>query len=202
MLEQNRKHSIHNEKYGDKAILINSTYIASEEYRNKFLGITGNEDVDSIIAKKAIEILKARSGTFCETLILIDIETGDLIIEIFENDETKRIIYSSDDEVAIKDAIDKGRSLIAIHNHPNGWPPTADDCVSANQRGYTEGITVGHNGSVYIYYPSEIEFTEEECDEIHAIISEKTLFESNINVILETWKAVLSEFGMSIKERR
>ena len=102
----------------------------------------------------------------------------------------------------VKKAHEDGISLFAIHNHPTGWPPTADDCVSANTRGYIEGITIGHNGTVNSYYPSEVVFTEDECDEIHATIAEKTEYESNINIILETWKSVLSEFGMTIKERR
>ena len=202
MGEQNRKYNTHSEKYGDNAILINTAFIESDEYKNRFTGITGSTAVDDIIATKSIEILKARSGTYNETLVLLNIETGDEVIRISENDEIKRIVYSPDDENIIKNAIAKGITLFAIHNHPTGWPPTADDCVSANQRGYTEGITIGHNGSVYSYYPSEINFTEEECDEIHAVIAEKTEYESNINTILDTWKSVLSEFGMIIKERR
>ncbi len=39
-------------------------------------------------------------------------------------------------------------------------------------------------------------------DGIIAIIAEKAAYESNINVILNTWKSVLSEFGMTIIERR
>lgn len=202
MVEHNRKSTTHYERYGDNAILINLAYIESDEYMHRFIGITGNTAVDEIIAKKSIEILKSRSGTYNETLILLDVKTGDEIIRISENDEIKRIVYTADVEDVIKDAVNKGLSIIAIHNHPTGWPPTADDCVSANQRGYTEGITIGHNGSVYSYYPSEIVFTEEECDEIHTVIAEKTEFESNINTILDTWKSVLSEFGMIIRERR
>lgn len=202
MVEQNRKYNTHNEKYGDNAILVNTEFIESDDYRNRFAGITGNSTVDEIIAEIATDILKSRSGTYNETLVLIDIKTGKEIVKISENNEIKRIIYSPDDEAIIKDALDKGMSLFAIHNHPTGWPPTADDCVSANQRGYCAGLTIGHNGSVYSYYPSEIDFTEEECDEIHAVIAEKSEYESNINTILDTWKSVLSEFGMIIKERR
>ena len=202
MVEQNRKFNAHNEKYGDNAILVNTAFIESDDYRNRFIGITGDNAVDEIIADIAADILKSRSGTYNEILVLIDIKTGNEIIRISENDEIKRIIYTTEDEKIIKEAIDIGITLFAIHNHPTGWPPTADDCVSANQRGYSEGITLGHNGSVYSYYPSEVEFTEEECDEIHAIIAEMTEYESKINTILETWKSVLSEFGMIIKERR
>lgn len=200
--EQSRLYATHNEKYGDSAILVNNAYIGSSIYRRKFIGITGNTVVDGIIAKKSIEILQDRSGTFYETLVLLDISNGNEILRITENTEIKAILYSSVEEDIIEKAHAAGISLFAIHNHPTGWPPTADDCVSANVRGYIKGVTVGHNGTVNIYYPSEIIFTEEECDEIHCIIAEKAAYESNINVILNTWKSVLSEFGMTIIERR
>ena len=190
-----------NKKYGDNAILVDIKYIESDEYRKKFIGITGNSDVDEILANKAEMILKDRSGTLKETLVLVDRDTGEEILTIKADEENQRIKYKPEDEKIIREAREADIDIVAIHNHPAGWPPTADDCVSAKQKDYNIGITCGHNGTVFMYYPAEILISEEECTEIHDIIAENCMFEKDINVILDTWKQVLAAFDMKIKER-
>lgn len=192
---------MHNKKYGDNAILVDIKYIESDEYRSKFIGITGNSDVDRIIADKAQMILKDRSGTLKETLVLLNKDNGAEILTISAGEENQRIKYSAKDEKIIQESREAGIEILAIHNHPAGWPPTADDCVSAKQRDYSIGITCGHNGTVYVYYPAEVLIPEEECNQIHDIIAEKCMFEKDINIILDTWKEVLAVFDMRIKER-
>ena len=200
--ERNRTYNMHNEKYGDSAIFVDEKYIESDEYKDRYKGITGNEEVDSIIAERAETILKERSGSFYETLVLFDMETGTEILSIAVNDEVQRTRYSEEDLSIIKTARDNGTRIVALHNHPTGWPPTADDCVTAYDKGYEKGITCGHNGTVHVYFPSEVHFSEDECRQIHDAIAEKCMYEKNMNKVLDTWKITLAEFGMKIKERR
>lgn len=61
--------------------------------------------------------------------------------------------------------------VIAIYNHPDGYPPSADDLVSARRHRYNFGLAVGHNGQVYKYYPSPRTFSLEELDNIQNLIS-------------------------------
>ena len=192
---------MHNEKYGDNAVLVNEKYIASEEYHNKYVGITGNATVDDRICEYSRDILRERTGTMKETLVVLDKSNGDPILTI-KASGNDGIIYSNSDEIIIADAKRRGLELIGIHNHPTGYPPTADDCVSALIRGYDIGVTCGHNGTVHTYLPAEGLFTSEECNEIHSIIAEECEFKTNIDDVLDIWKNTLSEFGMSIKERR
>lgn len=199
--ERAKSGKMHNEKYGDAAIIVNEKYISSDEYMSKFKGITNNEEVDSKICEYSRAILKDRSGTKNETLILLDKRTGDEILTIHA-DTGQHIVYSEADKKAISEAKKEGAEIVSIHNHPTGYPPTADDCVSAKIRGYDMGVACGHNGTVHVFYPSEVDFTDEECKAIHNIIAEESVYESDINKVLKTWKSTLSDYGMTIKERR
>ncbi len=193
---------MYKEKYGDNAILVDNKYIGSDEYRKKYIGITGNTGIDGVLADTAIEILKDRSGTLKETLVLINKNTGDKVLTIAGDEENQRIKYEPEHEKIIREAKETGAEIISIHNHPTGWPPTADDCVSANLRGYNMGITCGHNGSVYVYEPSELLFDKSECDDIHNMIAYESIAESDIRKVLSIWKDILSDYGMTIRERR
>lgn len=198
--ERAKSRKMHADKYGDNAILVNEKYISTDEYYNKFIGITGNKDVDASICEISRGILKDRTGTKKETLVVLDKSNGNPILTI-KGTEDGGISYSIEHEKVIADAKKDGVSLIAIHNHPTGYPPTADDCVSALLRGYDTGITCGHNGTVHTYYPSKDYYTVEECNEIHSIIIEECEYKTNIEHVLKIWKDTLSEFGMTIKDR-
>lgn len=68
------------QRYGrNKYTLVNSTYISSGEYRNKFNKITDNKDVNRIIYSKAKEMLLHRSGTLYEDMYWFDADTGKVI---------------------------------------------------------------------------------------------------------------------------
>ena len=46
---------------------------------------------------------------------------------------------------------DNPDSLVAIHNHPQGMPPSAADINAAANNKYKRGLVVGHNGRVFVY---------------------------------------------------
>lgn len=170
--EQSRK--LHNKQdiynYGMGAININEEYIASQEYRMKYHGITGDHKIDDKIYEYAKEILENKSGSVFEELVLLDADTGDLILAIRDSKIENKVVYTQKIESIIKSEKKKGRNIIAIHNHPEGYPPTADDAVSALVRGYNKGVVCGHNGKLYTYEPSRRKYSKEELEEIHSLI--------------------------------
>lgn len=200
--EQSRRARSEREKYGDGAIFVDEKYIASEEYKSLFSGLTSNSETDEIVYNYCKDILYDRTGTKKETLVILDRNTGDEVLLIKELDFDDQVTYLQEHYDKIADAKERGIELFAIHNHPTGWPPTADDCVSAMINGYSCGITCGHNGTVWIYDPSEIRYSAKDCVEIHNIIAEECEFERNIDSVLKIWQNTLEEFGMHVHERR
>ena len=56
--------------------------------------------------------------------------------------------YTDELDATIGDAQQLEKRILAIQSHPTGYPPTADDCVSALNHGYSLGVVCGHNGTV------------------------------------------------------
>lgn len=185
--------------YGDDAITVNRKYIKSQAYRLKYRGITTKAKVDDAVCKYSREILAQKSGTENEVLVLLDADNGTLIHR--KNNKSKnRVDYSKSLLQAIEKAKKEGRNILAIHNHPNGLPPTADDCVSAALHGYSIGVVCGHNGAVYTYKPSDIIYTESECAKIHSAISLQ-LQGTPVEDIDKTWLEMLKLFNLDADVR-
>ena len=185
--------------YGDDAIFVNRKYIKSQAYRMKYRGITTKAKVDDIVCKYSREILAEKSGTENEVLVLLDADTGSLIYR--KNNKSKnRVDYSKSLLQAIEKANKEGKNILAIHNHPNGLPPTADDCVSAALHGYSIGVVCGHNGEVYTYKPSGIIYTENECAKIHNAISLQ-LQGTPVEDIDKLWFEMLKLFNLDADVR-
>ena len=185
--------------YGDDAIFADRKYIKSQAYRAKFRGITTKAKVDDIVCKYSREIIAEKSGTENEILVLLDADNGNLIYR--KNNKSKnRVDYSKSLIQAIEKAKKEGKNILAIHNHPNGLPPTADDCVSAALHGYSLGVVCGHNGAVYTYKPSDIIYTEGECAQIHNAISLQMYGTSNENID-KLWLEMLKLFNLDADVR-
>ena len=89
---------------------------------------------------------------------------------------------------------------ISIHNHPEGYPPTADDCVSALNRGYQLGVVCGHNGAIYTYEPSEKPYTQTVCNQIHDAIALQCQYEPDLNRRVSLWLEIMEERGLHVKK--
>lgn len=157
-------------QFGDMAVFADKKYISSQEYRMKYRGITQKAKVDDAICKYSRSIIQQKSGTEKEVLVLLDANNGNLIHREYSKSDNK-VDYTKRLYKAIENAKSQGKKIIAIHNHPNGLPPSADDCVSAAVHGYDLGVVCGHNGTVYTYQPAEMIYTEQECMQIHNAIS-------------------------------
>lgn len=179
--------------------IVNLNALDAPGYVEKFQNITGNEEVDTKIYEYSRTILEHRNGTDYEDLYLIDGKTGSTIYQLNTSDISHGVRYNEEIESAILQAHADGKEIIAIHNHPNGLPPTMDDGVSAHDRGYSMGIAVGHNLEVYTYTATNNSYTKEECQEVHDAINEVLQFsvEPDDNI----WYSTLERYGMEVKRK-
>ena len=141
------------QRYGrNKSTLVNSTYISSGEYRNKFNRITDNKDVNRILYSKAKEMLLHRSGTLYEDMYWFDADTGKVIAKEIDSSEEEQILYSE----SISKAIKSGNNIIAVHTHPCSMPPSIADFNSAKEHNYMLGVVLCHDGKIFCYKSDEI----------------------------------------------
>ena len=185
-------------QYGKNAINVDMEYINTQEYRMKYHGISDSTKVDDIIYEQAKAILEHRSGTYFEDLVLVDAKTGEVVLAHRDSNINNKVKYTKDIEKAIKKANQEKRKLIAIHNHPEGYPPTADDAVSALVRGYAKGVACGHNGKVYIYPPAKYKMRKEDCEAIHKVIESQYIQGTDID---KHWNKVLKIYQMSMEAK-
>lgn len=141
------------QRYGrNKSTLVNSTYISSGEYRNKFDKITDNKEVNRILYNKAKEMLLHRSGTLYEDMYWLDVDTGEIIAKELNSMEEEQILYSE----SISRAIEDKDNIIAMHTHPCSMPPSIADFNSAKEHNYFIGIVLCHDGKIFCYKSDEI----------------------------------------------
>lgn len=132
-------------------------YISSNEYHNKFKGITGNSKIDEQIFKQSKAMLTHRNKTDKENMCLIDSRTGDIVGRQAHLETDFGIDYNDSLNNAIKN--NPKDTLISIHNHPTNNPPTGSDIVSNGIRGYRLGIVVTHDGKVFTYKAGNTPFS-------------------------------------------
>lgn len=164
---------------------------------DKFKSITENKVVNDAIYNSAVQMLKHRNGTNREDLYLIDGKTGEIIHAHTTSEKDYAVVYDDAIKLAIANAKQAGKSIIAMHNHPNGLPPTMDDGVSAFARGYEFGVVVGHNMEVFTYSHTSKNYTAEDCKKAHDIINQVTALEVDFDE--ELWYTVLEKYGMKVR---
>ena len=128
---------------------VNWDLVKSAEYRSKFDHITKSAKANKTLHKKALDILKKRSGTEYETLHLIDAETGEVVATSAHTKEILNVDPNEEIHNAVKRA--KPKTLIGIHNHPNSYPPSGSDFSVSESRGYLIGVVACHNGDLWTY---------------------------------------------------
>lgn len=175
------------QRYGrNKNTIVNSTYINSGEYRNKFDKITDNKDVNRVLYAKAKEMLEHRSGTMLEDMYWIDGDTGEIVADVVDSKTESEIIYSN----AVKKAIRGRTNLVTIHSHPQSMPPSAADFNSAFRNGYFVSVVICHDGKIFKYSANH----EIDVELYNAYI--RKYLKQNISEYEAQWKALnrLKEF--------
>ncbi len=134
-------------KTRDPNTIISRTFIESNEYRRKFNKISENQKLNRVLYCLAKKMLIHRNGTFYEDMYWIDADSCKVIAKELNATEEKKIIYSKKTKSLIKSQ----KSLITIHSHPNGFPPSIEDFNACYYNHYIFGVVCGHNGKVYVY---------------------------------------------------
>lgn len=133
----------------DEAMDVDEDYIASDEYAEKYRGVTGKPDIDEVMLGAARRALRLNSGTSNETMTFVDVLTGES--RTVDSDVPGGIAYTSEVREFIEQFLDGPPRLAVVHNHPNGTPPSADDLSKMSENNYAFALVAGHNGQVYSY---------------------------------------------------
>ncbi|MBQ8134936.1 MAG: phage portal protein, partial [Clostridia bacterium] len=144
-------------EYSNSQNSVDLDYLKSEEYKNKFKGITGNTKIDEQLYKQSKAMLTHRNGTDKEDMCLIDSRTGKIAGHQSNSKVNFGVEYNNSINNAIRD--NPPYSLISIHNHPTNNPPTGSDLVSNGANRYKLGVVVTHNGKVFTYRAGKIPFS-------------------------------------------
>ena len=152
-------------KYGSAAMKVDRAYINSKEYKKKFDKLTDNPTTNEAIYEVAKETLKHRDGTAYEDMYLLGVD-GNVLSSVTNSSVERGVTYTDEFKKALEKSIKDSTPTIAIHNHPEGTPPSADDFRKAFENKYSLGVIIGHNGQVYIYGNNSVELTSQIAEEI------------------------------------
>lgn len=139
-------------------------YINSKEYKNKYSSLTDNAEVNKTLYDTSSTILKHCDGTEHEDLYLINASDGSVFAKVTDTALNNGIVYSDEFRNKLNEAAEKSISVISIHNHPAGTPPSPDDFRKAFENGYSFGIIPGHNGQLYRYETPKEAISKELAD--------------------------------------
>ena len=166
------------------------------EFTDRFRGITQNEATDKAVYECAVKSLVHRNGTNGEDLYLINGRTGEVLYANTGSSGIKTVNYDAETLSAIEKAHTEGVQIIALHNHPNGMPPSLDDGSSAFVHGYDKGVVVGHNLEVWEYSGTSEFITQDTCREAHELLSTQLSF--SVDFDENAWYTMLRSFGMEV----
>lgn len=131
----------------------NLDYVRSDEFVDKLKSHPKTSHISDSIARVSRQMLQHRNGTPYEDYYLLDAETGRVVALSNKARKRKGVVYNEQVRKAFKESPEQ--SLVSIHNHPSGYPPSLSDFASLQQRSKNNtvkyGLTIGHDGSVYWY---------------------------------------------------
>lgn len=179
---------------------VNWKIVKSKEYTNSFNEISDNMDANELAAQRARNALVRRNGKNTEEIYAISLTTGKDISKIIDQENAFGIERTEKFDSDIKRAIDQGNKILFIHNHPRGYPPSVVDINELLSTPDALGITVGHDGSIYLYSAPSREIKESDV----SVASRKQKWYTddekiNQELILETLK---KEFDFQYRKIR
>lgn len=142
--------------YGADAVNADMDYINSEKSAKKFNNITDNSNVNKTLLECARAAIAHRNGTLFEDMYLINGITGDVMGEQLNSECEQGVFYNESIKAALIKARIENIPIIALHSHPEGYPPSVEDFNKACENNYALGVVVGHNGQVYVYDTPEL----------------------------------------------
>ena len=172
-------------------------YINSDEYKQKFDGLTGEPKVDKQLYSQAVAQQTHRNGTYGEDLTLINAKTGTVEGRQSNSSSENGVEYNSSLNKAIAD--NPPYSLISIHNHPTNNPPTGSDLASNGGRKYKLGVVVTHDGRVFTYKAGNKPFLAKSFD--NTVDKNRSKGYNEYEAIVETLKQYQRDYGIEWSER-
>lgn len=131
----------------------NLDYVRSDKFVDKLKNHSKTSHISEPIARVSRQMLQHRNGTPYEDYYLLDGVTGKVVALSNKARKRKGVVYNEQVRKAFKESPEQ--SLVSIHNHPSGYPPSLSDFASLQQRSKNNtvkyGLTIGHDGSVYWY---------------------------------------------------
>lgn len=131
----------------------NLDYVRSDEFVDKLKNHPKTSHISEPIARVSRQMLQHRNGTPFEDYYLLNEDTGRVVALSNKARKRKGVVYNDQVRNAFKE--NPEQSLVSIHNHPSGYPPSLSDLASLQQRSKNNtvkyGLTIGHDGSVYWY---------------------------------------------------
>ena len=146
---EEREQSPRQMKNGSYAV--NWETVHSEEFRKKFDNLTTNPATNSAAHTRAIWALNNRDGVNTEEIYALDMRSGKEIARITDQNHPHGVKRTSQFDSALRQARKTGTKILLLHNHPSGNPPSIGDLNALFSTPDATGITVGHNGSLYMY---------------------------------------------------
>ena len=130
---------------------VNWKIVKSKEYTDSFNELSDNQKANKLAAQRARNALVNRNGKNTEEIYVISLTKGTDISQITDQNNPFGIKRTPKFDADIQRAIQGGHKLLFIHNHPRGYPPSIDDLNEMLPTPDAIGITVGHDGSIYLY---------------------------------------------------
>lgn len=127
---------------------VNLEYINSKEYEQKFEKISNDRELNEVIYKKALELLRENNNTDTEGMYIISTRTRKVILHE-KGEENSLSVQLNKRKLAVLRK--SNNQIIGMHNHPTNLLPNGSDFVAAGYRGYRYGIVVTHDGRIYKY---------------------------------------------------
>lgn len=173
-------------------------YVRSDEYLDKIRRHPLTEDIADSIAKSSRQILQHRNGTEFEDYHLLNTSSGKVVAISNKARVPKKVVYNEQVRKAFKTSAEK--TLVSIHNHPSGYPPSLSDLASLQQKSKNNtvkyGITAGHDGSIYWYTrPNKRIPRNAEQEYLNSIEKFMKLGYTDVKAQEETLKMLSEKFG-------
>ncbi len=115
--------------YGADAVNADLEYINSDKFAKKFDNITDDPNVNMTLLECSRAAVRHRTGTLYEDMYIIDGRSGEVLAGQTETTVERGVVYNDEFAAAIEKAKLLNIPIIALHSHPEGYPPSIDDFI-------------------------------------------------------------------------
>lgn len=132
---------------------VNWPVVQSAEYRRALETIFEDPKVVDAIQTRAKWALSNRDGKSTEELYAISLSNSERreIARITNQNNPFGVMRTQEFTSKLNKADKMKESILLLHNHPRGMPPSISDINILMENKNIAGITIGHDGSIYYY---------------------------------------------------